>query len=327
MREPAYGGIHARGMDAEEVAARTSWGLCADPGDRWAYALVHAQGPVVALERLRSKDSSRAMVRSLAHTMEVDESLAAHIDSWRARDSPERSKLSVARQVELGVGVMSDRDSRWPLELRDLGEHQPLSLWFLGDPRLLQVTPGFVSIVGSRQASSTGVSATRSLVVTEILGKRGVSSGGATGIDTAAHGAALERGIPTVAVVAGGLDRLYPAENLGMFSRIAASGVLLAEAPCGLRPAPERFLDRNRLIAALASVVVVVEAAHRSGALNTAHHAAVLGRDVAVVPGRWSDALSAGCWRLVREQSAGVLSEPGDLALVGAGAPGFLAEV
>ncbi|MCF8550077.1 MAG: DNA-protecting protein DprA [Pontimonas sp.] len=314
-------------MDQEEITARTCWGLCADPGDRWAHALVRAQGPVAALERLRSRDSSRAIVRSLARAMEVDESVVTHIDSWRARDSPERTALSVERQVELGVGVMSDRDPRWPVGLLDLGDHQALSLWFLGDPQLLQVTPGFVGMVGSRQASPSGVSATRSLVVREILGKRGVISGGATGIDTAAHGAALERGIPTVAVVAGGLDRLYPAENLGMFSRIAASGVLLAEAPCGVRPAPERFLDRNRLIAALASVVVVVEAAHRSGALNTAHHAASLGREVAVVPGRWSDPLSAGCWRLVREQSAGVLSEPGDLALLGAGAPGFLAEV
>lgn len=314
-------------MDAEELAARTSWGLCADPGDRLAYALVHAQGPVAALERLRSRDSSGAIVRSLAPVMEVDESLVAHINSWRERDSPERSARSMARQQELGVEVVSDQDSHWPVGLLDLGDHQPLSLWFLGDAQVLQVPAGFVGIVGSRQASTFGVSATRSLVVRETLGKRGVISGGATGIDAAAHGAALERGIPTVAVVAGGLDRLYPAENLGMFTRIATSGLVLAEAPCGVRPAPERFLHRNRLIAALASVVVVVEAAHRSGALNTAHHAATLGRDVAVVPGRWSDALSAGCWRLVREQSAGVLSEPGDLALFGAGAPGFLAEV
>lgn len=314
-------------MDAQEVAARTSWGLCSDPGDRWSYGLVRAEGPVAALERLRSRDSANAIVRALARTMEVDESVAAHIDSWRGRDSAERTALSIARQVQLGVNVMSERDSQWPTGLLDLGEHQPLSLWVVGDAGACLVPAGLVGIVGSRQASTVGVKATRSLVVRDILGTRGVISGGAAGIDSAAHGAALERGIPTVAVVAGGLDRLYPAENLGMFARIAASGVLVAEAPCGVRPAPERFLHRNRLIAALASVVVVVEAAHRSGALNTAHHAAALGRDVAVVPGRWSDALSAGCWRLVREQSAAVLSEPGDLALVGAGAPGFLAEV
>ncbi len=314
-------------MDYEEITARTSWGLCADPGDRWAYALVHAQGPLAALERLRSRDSSRAIVRALARAMEVDESLATHIDSWRARDSPERTALAVARQAELGVEVMSDLEPHWPVGLRDLGEHQPLTLWVAGDIRLLQSTPGWVGVVGSRHASSWGVSATRSLVATEILGQRGVISGGAIGIDTAAHQVALRRNIPTVAIVAGGLDRLYPAENLGMFSRIASAGALVAEAPCGVRPAPGRFLDRNRLIAACSSVLVVVEAAHRSGALNTAHHAATLGRDVAVVPGRWSDALSAGCWRLVREQSAGVLSEPADLALLGAGAPGFLAEV
>jgi DNA processing protein len=314
-------------MDAEEIAARTSWGLCATPGDRWAYALVHAQGPVAALERLRSRDSSHEIARSLARVMEVDDSLGAQIATWRAHDSPERTALSLVTQVDLGVQVMAEGDPYWPEGLRDLGDHQPLSLWVLGDTQLPHAAPGWVGIVGSRHASPSGVSATRSLVVKEILGQRGVISGGATGIDTAAHQAALERGIPTLSVVAGGLDRLYPAENLGMFARIGAAGAVIAEAPCGVRPAPGRFLDRNRLIAALACVVVVVEAAHRSGALNTAHHAASLGREVAVVPGRWSDPVSAGCWRLVREQSAGVLSEPGDLALLGAGAPGFLAEV
>jgi DNA processing protein len=314
-------------MDAEEIAARTSWGLCATPGDRWAYAFVHVQGPVAALERLRSRDSSHEIARSLARVMEVDDSLGAQIATWRAHDSPERTALSLASQVDIGVRVTAEGDPYWPEGLRDLGDHQPLSLWVLGDTQLPRAAPGWVGIVGSRHASASGVSATRSLVVKEILGQRGVISGGATGIDTAAHQAALERGIPTLSVVAGGLDRLYPAENLGMFARIAAAGAVIAEAPCGVRPAPGRFLDRNRLIAALASVVVVVEAAHRSGALNTAHHAASLGREVAVVPGRWSDPVSAGCWRLVREQSAGVLSEPADLALLGAGAPGFLAEV
>jgi DNA processing protein len=314
-------------MDAEEIAARTSWGLCANPGDRWAYAFVHAQGPVAALQRLRSRDSSHAIALSLSRVVDIDDSLGAHIASWRARDSLERTALSLVTQAQLGVRVLSERDSQWPLGLADLGDHQPLSLWILGETDLLPAPTGFVGIVGSRRASPAGVSATRALVVAEVVGERGVVSGGATGIDSAAHHAALERSIPTIAVVAGGLDHLYPAENRGMFARIASAGAVVAEAPCGVRPAPERFLDRNRLIAALASVLVVVEAAHRSGALNTAHHAASLGREVAVVPGRWSDPLSAGCWRLVREQSAAVLSEPADLALLGAGAPGFLAEV
>lgn len=314
-------------MDAIEVAARTSWGLCALPGDRWAYALSHAHGPVAALEMLRSRDSSRQIARSLSRLVDIDESLGAHIATWRAHDSPERTALSLATQAQLGVRVLAGHDPHWPSGLQDLGEHQPLSLWVWGEMGLEQTAPGFVGVVGSRRASTAGVSATRSLVTTETLGGRGVLSGGATGIDAAAHHAALERNIPTVAVVAGGLDCLYPAENRGMFARIARRGAVVAEAPCGVRPVPERFLDRNRLIAALSSVLVVVEAAHRSGALNTAHHAAELGRDVVVVPGRWSDPLSAGCWRLVREQSAGVLSEPRDLALWGAGVPGFVAAV
>ena len=314
-------------MDALEVAARTSWGLCADPGDRFAYAFCRAEGPVGALERLRSRDSPRAIALSLSGVVDIDESLTTKITSWRARDSPEKTALSLTTGAASGVRVLAENDRAWPAALADLGDHQPLSLWVVGETALLQATRGWVGVVGSRRASPTGVSSTRSLVVSEILGERGVISGGAIGIDTAAHHAALERSIPTVAVVAGGLDRLYPAENLGMFARIASAGAVVAEAPCGVRPLPERFLERNRLIAALSSVVVVVEAAHRSGALNTAHHGAALGREVVVVPGRWSDPLSAGCWRLVREQFAGVLSEPRDLAWLGDGAPGFSIEV
>lgn len=282
---------------------------------------------MAALEMLRSRNSSRQIALSLSGVVDVDDSLGAHIAAWRARDASERVALSLATQAQLGVHILAERDPRWPAGLADLGEHQPLSLWVWGEADIRHLARDFVGIVGSRRASTAGVSATRSLVTNEVLGWRGVLSGGATGIDAAAHHAALERAIPTVAVIAGGLDCLYPAENRGMFTRIASTGALVAEAPCGVRPVPERFLDRNRLIAALSSVLVVVEAAHRSGALNTAHHAAELGRDVVVVPGRWNDPLSAGCWRLVREQSAGVLSEPQDLALWGAGGPGFLAAV
>ena len=314
-------------MDALEVAARTSWGLCADPGDRFAYAFCQAEGLVGALERLRSRDSPRVIALSLSGLIDSDESLTTQITSWRARDSTEHTALSLATGAASGVRVLGENDREWPAALANLGDHQPLSLWVLGESALLQATRAWIGVVGSRRASPTGVSATRSLVVPAVLGERGVISGGAIGIDTAAHQAALERSIPTVAVVAGGLDRLYPAENLGMFARIARAGVVVAEAPCGVRPAPWRFLERNRLIAALSSVLVVVEAAHRSGALNTAHHGAALGREVVVVPGRWSDPLSAGCWRLVREQSAGVLSEPRDLAWLGDGAPGFSTEV
>lgn len=312
-------------MDALELAARTSWGLCADPGDKLAYALCAVEGPRGAIERLRSRDSPRKIALALSAVTDIDEAPGAHIAAWRARDSLERTEQSLATQREKGVRVLSETDPHWPGGLSDLGEHQPLSLWVVGDPAVLRVPRGWVGVVGSRRASPAGVSATRALLGDEVLGGRGVISGGARGIDSAAHHTALEQGIPTVAVLAGGLDRLYPPENVGMFARIAGIGALVAEVPCGVRALPERFLDRNRLIAAIASVLVVVEAAHRSGALNTAHHAATLGREVAVVPGRWSDPLSAGCWRLVREQSAIVLSEPEDLALLGDGAPGLAA--
>ena len=98
--------------------------------------------------------------------------------------------------------------------------------------------------------------------------------------------------------------------------QISASGVVLSESPCTTRPRGELFLHRNRLIAALSHGVVVVEAAFRSGAMNTASHAAALGREVGVVPGRWSDATSAGCFRIARERGAVILSEPADVAML-----------
>jgi DNA processing protein len=144
----------------------------------------------------------------------------------------------------------------------------------------------------------------------------GVVSGGAVGIDRAAHQAALDSQKPQIAVLAGGLDQLYPRANVGLFQQIKISGILLSEAPATIVSEAHRFLHRNRLIAALSNAVVVVEAAWRSGAMNTASHAAALGRGLGVVPGRWEDQRSAGCFRVVRERGALVLSEPGDIELL-----------
>jgi DNA processing protein len=302
-------------MEANEIAARTSWGILTDPGDRLAYLWCQQWGPTEALQKLRSKDSLRHIALELQRSIDTDESLGPHIAQWRERDSLDATSRSLVMQSDLGIKLMSSSDSEWPAGLADLGEHQPMTLWVLGDRQVLAAPRSWVAVVGSRRASPAGISATRALVGTEALRGLGIVSGGATGIDTAAHRAALDGEHPTIAVLAGGLDSLYPAENRGLFRQISEAGVLLTEAPCGVRSLPERFLHRNRLIAALATVVVVIEAAHRSGAVNTAHHAAALGREVAIVPGRWSDPLSAGCWRLVREQSATVLSEPADIGL------------
>jgi DNA processing protein len=129
-----------------------------------------------------------------------------------------------------------------------------------------------------------------------------IVSGGAYGIDAAAHRAALAAGGSTVIVSAGGLDRPYPSGNAQLFERAADNGLLISESPPGSAPHRQRFLTRNRLIAALSTGVVVVEAARRSGALNTAGHCRLLGRPLMVVPGPVTSAMSAGCHDLLRDE-------------------------
>jgi DNA processing protein len=213
-----------------------------------------------------------------------------------------------------GLTLLTPHNPLWPQQFGDLGPHQPLAVWVAGDPGVVTNTATWLAVVGSRRASPAGVAATRA-VVTAVGGvedspRAGIISGGAHGIDVAAHRAGLDASLPSLAVLAGGLDSLYPVAHHGIFTEIVHKGALLSESPCGRRPRAEMFLHRNRLIAALARAVVVVEAAHRSGAINTASHAATLGREIRVVPGRWSDPLSQGCLRLVREGTATVLTTP-----------------
>ncbi|WP_413319476.1 DNA-processing protein DprA [Agrococcus sp. 1P02AA] len=134
-----------------------------------------------------------------------------------------------------------------------------------------------------------------------------VVSGGAYGIDGTAHRATMAAGGITVAVLAGGLDRFYPAGHDELLRRIEATACVIAEAPSGIPPTRWRFLARNRLIAALASVTVVVEAGQRSGSINTAGHAAALGRPLGAVPGPVTSGASTGCHRLLREYDAVVV--------------------
>lgn len=163
---------------------------------------------------------------------------------------------------------------------------------------------GEIAIVGARAATGYGEHVT--VEVSSGLVDRGfaIVSGGAYGIDGTAHRAALaSRGI-TVAVLAGGLDRFYPAGHEQLLARIVDRGVVVAEVPPGTTPTRWRFLLRNRLIAALSNATVVVEAGWRSGSLNTANHAGTLGRPLGAVPGPVTSAASAGCHRLLRELAA-----------------------
>ncbi|WP_314708387.1 DNA-processing protein DprA, partial [Rothia mucilaginosa] len=190
-----------------------------------------------------------------------------------------------------GAWLVTPADPLWPPQLNDLGPARPYGLWCRGDSRhLLDVASApSVALVGSRDPSIYGTEATTHLAAE--LARRGytVISGGAMGIDIAAHRAALTQqgsDLPTIAFMAGGLDRLYPAQNSDALNMIVDRGLIMSEVSVGNTPTRWRFLERNRLIAALARHTIVVEARWRSGALNTARHAMEIGRTLWAVPGQ-----------------------------------------
>lgn len=217
-----------------------------------------------------------------------------------------------------GAWLVTPADPLWPRQLNDLGPARPYGLWCRGDSRhLLDVASApSVALVGSRDPSIYGTEATTHLAAE--LSRRGytVISGGAMGIDIAAHRAALTQqgsDLPTIAFMAGGLDRLYPAQNSDALNMIVDRGLIMSEVSVGNTPTRWRFLERNRLIAALARHTIVVEARWRSGALNTARHAMEIGRTLWAVPGQINSPNSVGTNRLLRDGLAQALTEAADI--------------
>ncbi|WP_093157779.1 DNA-processing protein DprA [Aliiruegeria lutimaris] len=184
----------------------------------------------------------------------------------------------------------------FPAALMDLTDAPPM-LWAIGDSRLAERPT--LAMVGARNASSLGRRAAASLA--RGLGDAGfvIVSGLARGIDGVVHKSALETG--TIAVVAGGVDVIYPRENAELTAQIAERGMILSEMPPGMRPQARHFPRRNRIVSGLASAVIVVEAAARSGSLITARDALDQGRDVLAMPGHPLDARAAGCNMLIRD--------------------------
>jgi DNA processing protein len=195
-----------------------------------------------------------------------------------------------------GATLIDTATLLYPPQLRDLSDAPPF-LWAIGDISLLQ-RPA-ISMVGARNASSLGTRMAKSLAAE--LGQLGyvIVSGLARGVDAAAHLAALDTG--TIAVQAGGVDIMYPAENTELALNIAAKGLRLSEMPMGLQPMARHFPKRNRIISGLAQATVIVEAAAKSGSLITARDALDQGRDVLAVPGHPFDARAAGGNMLIRD--------------------------
>lgn len=254
--------------------------------------LVQCVGPVEAAERVRRGLVSDELGRRTAARRDIDRA-AADLDVLARRggrlltpDCPEWP--TTAFSAFAGVG---GRPPGAP----------PLVLWALGPAGLDEVTPRAAALVGTRAATTYGELVAGDLAAGLVERDVAVVSGGAYGIDGAAHRAALQCEGITVAVLAGGIDILYPAGHSALLHRIGQHGLLFSEYPPGTRPARYRFLTRNRLVAAVAGAAVVVEAGLRSGAANTASWARALGRVVAAVPGPITSSASAGCHALLRD--------------------------
>ncbi|MHC3471836.1 DNA-processing protein DprA [Streptomyces sp. 7R007] len=233
----------------------------------------------------------------------------------RARQADPRRDLAVARVA--GVRFVGPGGGEWPGQLDDLGDGRPLGLWVRGPASLRMWALRSVAVVGARACTEYGAHMAATLGAG--LAERGwvVVSGGAYGVDGAAHRGALGAGGATVAVLACGVDRPYPRGHTELISRIAEQGLVVGELPPGDHPTPSRFLVRNRVIAALTRGTVVVEAAYRSGSLVTARAAQRLGRHTIGVPGPATSALSAGVHELLRSDAALVTDAAEVVELVG----------
>lgn len=312
-------------MTESDRTARAALSRLFEPQDAAGLALVHLAG---------AEDALRIVTGELAAGTELERQMSGLLaenglgGGWtglataRKRWAPRIPDLAPARDLatmrRLGGRLIIPSDDLWPRQLADLGLQEPICLWWRGIEQQLPPADTSIALVGSRDSTSYGSAVTGDLAYS--LAQRGftIISGGAYGIDAHAHRAALAGGssgsIPTIAVMAGGVDRFYPAGNEDLLRAVANQGAVLAEVPPGSAPTRYRFLQRNRLIAALASVTVVVEARWRSGALNTAHHAETLGRAVGAVPGSVHSANSAGCHRLLREGGALCVTDAGEIA-------------
>jgi DNA processing protein len=204
------------------------------------------------------------------------------------------AELRAARAA--GADMLTFQDAAYPAALRDLADAPPM-LWVMGDASVLDRP--MIALVGARNASSLGTRMARSLAAELSEAGHVIVSGLARGVDTAAHMASLKGG--TVAVMAGGVDVIYPAENTQLAGDILKTGLRMSEQPAGLVPQARHFPGRNRLISGIAQVVVVIEAAAKSGSLITARNALDQGREVMAVPGHPIDARAAGCNMLLRD--------------------------
>lgn len=283
----AAGGAASRSCPAapgdRDRLALAAWSRLTEPGDRPAFRFVAARGPAQALAAVVDGRDPEVAPR------------------WRLRLGQCRPERDLATLGRLGGRLLIPGDDDWPAVLDELGERRPFCLWVRGTLPLSACLVRSVAVVGARVSSGYGERVAADLAAS--LADRGVTvvSGAAYGIDASAHRGALSVGGPTIAVLACGVDRVYPRGNERLIERIAGEGCVMSEIPLGCSPTRTRFVLRNRLIASATRATVVVEAARRSGTSVTAREAIDLGRHVGAVPGPVTSPQSAGCHDLLRD--------------------------
>ena len=288
------------GATDDDRFARAAWSGIAEPGDALAGAFIAEVGAVAALEAVLRRESAQQIIAEAGLDIDAVD-LAAGLARWTPRALLEQTTVSLKQAARFGMKLLTPSDELWPARFNDLGAHAPIAVWVRGDVAKLATLERSIALVGARAATGYGEHLT--MEISAALVDRGftIVSGAAYGIDGMAHRAALASKGTTVAVLAGGLDRYYPSGHDALLTRITEEGVIVGELPPSSPPTRWRFLQRNRLLAAMTNATVVVEAGARSGSLNTAAHAQALGRPVGAVPGPVTSPASAGCHGLIRD--------------------------
>ena len=304
---------------ALELAAAGCIAMITEPGDRMAGALARCLGKLALVEHLIDGLETKSVVEALNQLGQLDScrqsfgdlegTLSDSRQRWLPRFSKSRLAHLFAQSAALKLQLLTPEDAIWPVGLDDLHDSAPALLFIEGELSTLADLSQAVSIVGSRVATSYGLQVTSSLVRELTQVSRPTVSGGAVGIDAQVHRASIERELPTLAVMAGGMDRKYPSANFKLFKKISDQGALLSEMPPGVAPTRWRFLQRNRLIAALTPTTVVIEAGIRSGSIRTANNALELSRELYAVPGSVLSGTSLGTNALIADNKAQILCD------------------
>jgi DNA processing protein len=285
---------------SRDSLARAIWSTIIEPGDPDVGQLIATLSAADALEAVLTSEGVEL------------QSIRERVIQRFSRGAVELAFRSAAR---FGAELVTPEHPHWPTRMNDLGNSAPVALWVRGSTEYL-VDEASMAIVGASAATGYGEHVT--MEITAGLVERGytIVSGAAYGIDGMAHRAALASSGRTVAYLAGGVDRFYPSGHDALLARIAETGTVASELPCGSAPTKWRFLMRNRLIAASTKATLVVEAGWRSGSLNVAGHAVALGRPLGAVPGPVTSVASAGCHRLIREFGAILVTNADEAARI-----------